>query len=95
MVARQLLEESNDLAGAERELRAALAEKALLARLRPSFALRAQAYLALVLEARQQAREARAAAAPVCAASDAAVARVRVQLALRGLCEESASAPAH
>ena len=89
MEAQRLLEESGDFPGAERELRAALAEKATLARFRPALAQRAQAMLALVLAAQERLDEARAAAAPACAAPATAdptglVARLRQ----RGLCAD-------
>jgi rhomboid protease GluP len=94
MEAQRLLDESRDLGGAERELRAALAEKATLARFRPVLALRAQSLLALVLAAQDRGAEARAAAAPVCAASGAEAANLVVQLQMRGLCEAAAGGDA-
>jgi rhomboid protease GluP len=69
MEAERLLADSRDLAGAERELRAALEEKDALARFRPALTLRAQGLLALVLYDQQRHDEARAQAAPACAAT--------------------------
>jgi rhomboid protease GluP len=96
MEAQRLLDDPPDLAGAERELRAALAQKATLGRFRPTLAQRAQTLLALVLAAQQRGEEARAAAAPVCAASGGEPAKLVAQLRSRGLCEPAAagSAPA-
>jgi rhomboid protease GluP len=94
MEAQRLLDESHDLGGAERELRAALAAKASLARFRPALAQRAQAMLALVLAAQQRGEEARAAAAPLCAASGAESANLVARLESRGLCEGAGAAGA-
>jgi len=87
MEAQRLLDESGDLAGAERELRVALANKETLARFRPALAQRAQAVLALVLAAQQRGDEARAAAAPACAASGPDPTGIVRELRLRKLCD--------
>jgi rhomboid protease GluP len=89
MVASLLLEEPRDLAGAIRELRAALAEEGLLARFDPSLSLRIQTTLALVLAEDGRPDEARAAAAPACAAPGPDKYRMRARLQARGLCGET------
>jgi len=87
MEAQRLLDESGDLAGAERELRAALAEKAALTRFRPALAQRAQGLLALVLAGQQRVEEARAVAKPACAAAGPDASGIVPALRRQGLCD--------
>jgi rhomboid protease GluP len=87
MEAQRLLDETGDLAGAERELRAALSEKAALMRFHPMLRQRTRATLGLVLAAQHRDDEARAVVAPVCAASGAEAMGMVRQLRARGLCD--------
>jgi rhomboid protease GluP len=77
----------NDLAGAERELRAGLAEKDLLkTRFTPELEARMGGMLALVLNERNQRPEATAAAQPACATTDGSLAALRDLLVKSKLC---------
>jgi rhomboid protease GluP len=77
----------NDLAGAERELRAGLAEKQLLTtRFTPELEARMGGMLALVLNERDQRSEARAAALPACDTTDGSLTALRDLLVKSKLC---------
>jgi len=85
----QALIESRNLAGAERELRAGLAEREILkAKFNSEFEATLQGMLALVLIDRNQHAEARAAAQPACAQSAASFAAMREVLVRARLCEK-------
>ena len=79
---------TGDLAGAERELRADLAETYILkTALKPAVDMQLRANLALVLLRRQRADEARSLARPVCQSGDTDMREIRARLAQLHLCE--------
>jgi rhomboid protease GluP len=85
----QALIDGRDLAGAERELRAGLAEREVLeAKFNPEFEATLQGMLALVLTDRSQHAEAKATAQPACAHSAASFAAMREVLVKAKLCEK-------
>jgi len=78
----------NDLPGAERELRAGLAEKQLLkTRFTPELEARMGGMLALVINERNQRTEARAVAQPACGTTDGSLAALRDLLVKSKLCQ--------
>jgi rhomboid protease GluP len=91
MMARYLREDEHDFAGAERELRAALAEKATLDLFEPDMTRELQASLALVLADQHRGAEARRWAALACG-DDIPGSRPLRELRRRGLCEADAPA---
>jgi rhomboid protease GluP len=91
MMAARLREDAHDFAGAERELRAALAETRLLALFEPGLTRYLQASLALVLADQDRLDEARPWAVRACAgAADGSIAVL--ELHQRGLCGAGAAA---
>jgi rhomboid protease GluP len=78
----------NDLSGAERELRAGLAEDEILAtQFKPDLAAQMRTTLAFVLTDRGQSSEAKVIAKPVCGMEDASIASMRDMLFKAQLCE--------
>jgi rhomboid protease GluP len=79
----------DDLPGAERELRAGLAEKEILTtKFKPELEARMQGLLALVLSDGNQRTEAKAAAQSVCGMTAASLAPLRERLVKAQLCEK-------
>jgi rhomboid protease GluP len=82
----EALAAKRDFRGAERELRAALAEKEILGRFKPELQVVLQGMVALTLNDQYRIAEAKDAAQPVCALKTQDIAHIRNQLVQARLC---------
>jgi len=81
--------DAQDLPGAERELRAGLAEEEILkTKFNPELEARMRGLLALVLDDQRKTDEAKSVAQPVCGMSAPGFARMRELLVRQGLCDK-------